>query len=217
MNSQRIVSQLQNVKHCGDGATARCPAHDDQLNSLKIDETSDRILLYCHAGCSIERICEAMGIGVRDLFLNSSNGRTHNVNGGAPRPGLTLAELAEAKGFTIDFLTQCGVGEEKNAVLFRYLTMSGQRAARQRLRTSLKAGFLWTKGEGHPIPYGLWRLGEARKRGVSESVSGRGRIRLAYSVATWLYRRGNSRREQLRAAPGAAPRRLRSGLYRSRK
>jgi 5S rRNA maturation endonuclease (ribonuclease M5) len=48
---------------------ARCPAHDDHHPSLSICLGEDgRILLYCHAGCSLEAICAAMHIEVRDLF-----------------------------------------------------------------------------------------------------------------------------------------------------
>jgi hypothetical protein len=77
-----------------------------------------------------------------------------------------LPQFAAAKGFDIEFLSQHGVAEEGNVLKFRYLTSTGQRASRQRLRLSLNGDkkFAWTKGEGRPVPYGLWRLAEGRRR-----------------------------------------------------
>lgn len=49
--------------------SARCPAHNDRSPSLSITEGRDgRVLLFCHAGCDIDEIAEALGIEIRDLF-----------------------------------------------------------------------------------------------------------------------------------------------------
>jgi putative DNA primase/helicase len=57
------LNKFANVKKVGDRWSARCPAHDDQHNSLSIKlEANGRLLLYCHAGCSYEDICRAAGI-----------------------------------------------------------------------------------------------------------------------------------------------------------
>jgi hypothetical protein len=56
-----VLSQLANVKPGGNGWTARCPAHDDQHNSLSIGEGIDgKILLNCHAGCKFDQIIERL-------------------------------------------------------------------------------------------------------------------------------------------------------------
>lgn len=47
-----------------------CPAHDDSSPSLSVKDGEDRVLVYCHAGCSIEAITEALGIKVSDLFYD---------------------------------------------------------------------------------------------------------------------------------------------------
>ena len=52
---------------------ARCPAHDDSSPSLNIQEAKDKLLLHCHAGCSIEQVCEAVDVSMRDLFNASDN------------------------------------------------------------------------------------------------------------------------------------------------
>lgn len=41
---------------------ARCPCHDDKNASLHVTQTPERVLLHCFAGCSYERILEALGI-----------------------------------------------------------------------------------------------------------------------------------------------------------
>ncbi|HKN13407.1 MAG TPA: AAA family ATPase [Candidatus Binatus sp.] len=130
---------------------------------------NDRILVNCKgAGCTAETIVTAMGLSLADLFYQPRS----NSNGTPPRVGLTLDAFAKAKGFTIDFLSQHGIHEDKSALVFRYLTLDGQKAVRQRLRLSLAGDkkFLWSKADGRPIPYGLWRLDEERKRGVREVI-----------------------------------------------
>jgi hypothetical protein len=48
---------------------AKCPAHEDNNPSLSIGEGNDgRTLLHCHAGCTAEAICAAVGIRPSDLF-----------------------------------------------------------------------------------------------------------------------------------------------------
>lgn len=165
MTFGQVLSRLQNVKVCGEGRTARCPSHEDRENSLKADERDGRILFHCHAGCSVESICGAIGITVADLFLNSRNGHATNGNG-TSNPPLTLEAFGKRKGFTTEFLTLHGVAEERGVLKFPYGLMNGQKAPRQRLRTA--TGFLWSKGEGHPKPYGLQYIVDARKRGVQD-------------------------------------------------
>jgi hypothetical protein len=71
MTFDEILALLEGVKCTDDGATARCPAHDDRHASLSVGEGADgRILLHCHAGegCPLEAITAALGIAVTDLF-----------------------------------------------------------------------------------------------------------------------------------------------------
>jgi hypothetical protein len=65
-----VLSRLSNVAKLSRGWSALCPSHDDNMNSLSIDEGADgRALLYCHAGCSYKDVANALGISVRDLFV----------------------------------------------------------------------------------------------------------------------------------------------------
>lgn len=62
---QQLVGVVQRTK----GWMALCPAHDDTTPSLSIDEGDDgRLLLKCHASCTIDEICAAMRITKSELF-----------------------------------------------------------------------------------------------------------------------------------------------------
>jgi putative DNA primase/helicase len=64
-----VLSRLKGVKPCGNGYKAHCPAHDDQRQSLHVSEGEDgRVLIHCHAGCSVNDICRVLGIELKDLF-----------------------------------------------------------------------------------------------------------------------------------------------------
>ena len=89
------------------------------------------------------------------------------------KSGLTLREFGNAKGFDPEWLAGHGIHEEKNALVFRYLTMDGQKAARQRLRLALEASgnskkFIWSNRSGRPTVFGLWLLNGWLKAGLRD-------------------------------------------------
>src|SRR6185369_2000587 len=58
-----ILDKLSDVKRCGAGWSARCPAHEDHHPSLTVTEADNGlILMHCHAECSYEDICYALGL-----------------------------------------------------------------------------------------------------------------------------------------------------------
>lgn len=69
-----ILGRLKGVKKNGTGYTARCPAHDDQKNSLSVKTGDDgRILLHCFSGCTEkgqtpQRILGALGLNIQDIM-----------------------------------------------------------------------------------------------------------------------------------------------------
>src|SRR4051812_31383562 len=66
-----VISKLDGVRESGDGWSAKCPAHDDQQNSLSIGVgDGGKVLLHCHAGCPYERIAALVG-----LTANGNKGR----------------------------------------------------------------------------------------------------------------------------------------------
>jgi len=72
MNLEAILARLRGVRPNGNGYIAHCPAHEDRKPSLSIREEGGKLLLHCHAGCSTEQVCSALGIELSDLF--STNG-----------------------------------------------------------------------------------------------------------------------------------------------
>ena len=72
-----IATTFPSAKPSGDGHMAKCPAHEDRTASLSIGEWDDgRVLLTCHAGCSLEAILAAAHLEARDLFPQNGNGRS---------------------------------------------------------------------------------------------------------------------------------------------
>lgn len=171
MRINEFLSLLNNVKKSGSGWTARCPAHDDEHNSLSVSEKDGKILLHCFAGCDIRAIVQALGLEMKDLFLNSAPYRGGPARGGG---GITIESLAADKRLPVDFLRSLGVVQDSRFVKITYLLEDGSPAPRQRIRTALRAkdGSKWTKGDGKPVPYGLWRLAEAREAGYLVLVEG---------------------------------------------
>ena len=78
-----VLLKLPDATESGNGWTACCPAHEDSRASLSISEGDDRrALVYCFAGCSVEAVCEAVGLQTADLFPKSSTASTSTE----PRP-----------------------------------------------------------------------------------------------------------------------------------
>jgi hypothetical protein len=65
----RIISQLKGVSWSGTTANAVCPSHDDRKASLSVTLEAEKILMRCHSGCSIQTICNSLGVKVSELFL----------------------------------------------------------------------------------------------------------------------------------------------------
>lgn len=85
----RVHQLFPDAQQAGSGWIARCPAHDDRKPSLSIGVgEDDRLLLHCHAGCTVGAICSAAGIGVKDLFLPQQD--PPKMTATAPKAAVTL-------------------------------------------------------------------------------------------------------------------------------
>ena len=73
-STDNVRDRLDGVRPMGSGKwVALCPAHDDRHASLSIGEGGDgKVLLKCHAGCSVDDIISAMDIKMTDLFPQTS-------------------------------------------------------------------------------------------------------------------------------------------------
>jgi heme oxygenase len=100
MTTKEILARLRNAKETSSGWTACCPGHEDRQASLSISEGGEgRILLHCHAGCTLEGIVSALGITKADLFdRQASTGRPAAPPKAAPKkPRGIYATPAEAQ------------------------------------------------------------------------------------------------------------------------
>ncbi|GIK17956.1 MAG: hypothetical protein BroJett004_01200 [Planctomycetota bacterium] len=82
----RILTALREHGHeprkAGAGWCCKCPAHDDRNPSLSIHAGDDgRALVNCHAGCTVDAVCGAIGLRPADLFTPDPSRR----NGHAPK------------------------------------------------------------------------------------------------------------------------------------
>lgn len=68
-SSSRVEEALR-AKRCSTNAKGmwQCPAHDDGNPSLSVKGAADRVLIYCHAGCSTPAVLAALGLRFCDLF-----------------------------------------------------------------------------------------------------------------------------------------------------
>jgi hypothetical protein len=161
-----------------------CPAHRDETPSLQVSEKDGKLLVKCFGGCSQEAVIEALK--ARNLWPISEKNKKYKGNktngegrNGATPPGLTLAELAKAKGFQVDGpkgLMAWGVAQQKyrSATVVRvpYFSPDGQEVAvRYRKALSGDNRFSWRKGDKVQL-YGLWRLREIQEAGWVLLVEG---------------------------------------------
>lgn len=66
---ERLATTGNTPKRSGSAWAAKCPAHPDGNPSLSINEGRDgNAILYCHAGCELGDILQALNLEMTDLF-----------------------------------------------------------------------------------------------------------------------------------------------------
>ena len=172
-----ILSLLQNVTKTGDGWKACCPAHEDSNPSLSIKEGADgRVLVHCHAAaCTIDQICEKVGLKTADLFPKSppvststeprrSQRKEGNRRPGEPKPdgevfgssGKAVAELERQKRRKADrSWTYLDADGEPVGIILRWDLPGGKKD----IRPVSRHPDGWRIG-GMPDPRPLYRLPE---------------------------------------------------------
>ena len=167
-----LLSHLEGVKRSANGYVAKCPGHDDKVASLSVGAGADgKVLINCFAGCDTRDIVSAVGLEMSDLFPP----REESEENRPPRRRLSVEDLAHDKGLPAEFLRSVGVEDHpRGSVVIRYFDMAGYPTPRQRLRAALSAknGSRWLQGDGEVVPYGLNRLGDAKKEGYVVIVEG---------------------------------------------
>jgi hypothetical protein len=67
-----LLEHLKGVKKYGERYAAHCPAHLDMSPSLSLSRGKDgRALVHCYAGCETRDVLTAVGLDMRDLFLDN--------------------------------------------------------------------------------------------------------------------------------------------------
>jgi hypothetical protein len=92
MKADVLLSRLEKVKRTGNGVwMARCPAHDDKNPSMSVRELDDgKVLVRCHAECSVEQILGAVGLDFDALFPEKIDHRSPPVR--RPYPAADVLE-----------------------------------------------------------------------------------------------------------------------------
>lgn len=162
-----------------------CPAHTDENPSFFITSTNnDKLLWKCLAGCSQSAVIEALKSqslrqSAEKLKVETGKKSVGNQCNTAAVPGLTLEELAKAKGLQIDgpkglraWGVACVKRQGATVISIPYMNEAGEVAAvRYRLSLDGAQRFSWRKGD-KMLLYGLWRLPEIRKAGWVLLVEG---------------------------------------------
>lgn len=138
MPAPAVLSHLKGIRGGNGKWTAKCPAHDDRRSSLSVSESQDgKVLLHCHAGCSIEQILEALELEAKDLF--SDNG--------------SKSEIIATYDYT----------DEDGKLLYQVVRFF-PKDFRQR-RPDGAGGYIWSLGKTRRVLYRLPQVLEAVKSG----------------------------------------------------
>ena len=154
MNAETVRSAFRcgnNYCICYKGGNTHCPAHADNSPSLTITDGGDKLLYKCHAGCSQDKIIQALQ--AKDL---------HRVPDTPDRDPVavtyTVDQYSEEKRIPkiileSDFL----LANEGGRIKIPYFDQEGKLAC-TRYRSAGKS-FRWKRGDDkNIILYGLWRM-----------------------------------------------------------
>lgn len=164
---QHVLSRLKGVKTHGDSWVARCPAHGDRNPSLSVSVGGDgRVLLHCHAGCTLNAIVASIGIAARDLFPDTSPYRpSTNGNGKhAPEPEAVAKALNQDRPVLVKSYDYV---DEDGALLYqacRYKKPDGSKTFRQR-KPDGNGGWTYKLEGARLVPYRLPEVIEAAAMG----------------------------------------------------
>lgn len=137
-----IAGRFAPVKKTRTGWSTQCPAHEDTNPSLSIGiGHENKVIIYCHAGCSSESVVKAFGIEMTDLFPDS-------------KPDLVESKKSQ-------FVTKYEYFDETNKLLF-VVRRYEPKSFRPYLPGAAYAGLA---EDTRRVPYHLPQLLEAVKNG----------------------------------------------------
>jgi len=148
-----IAGRLQNARRSGEGWQACCPSHNDTNASLSISRGDDgRVLLHCHAGCSLAEICNAMDVRIAGLMPTDLAPTSMAPHG----EGYTGGSRAGRTGGRPEIVATYDYCDETGSLLFQVLRMH-PKDFRQR-QPEAGGGWKWSTRGVRPVPYRLPQL-----------------------------------------------------------
>lgn len=79
MNKNDFLNYFKGLKNTSKNQwVALCPAHNDHKPSLSIkyDESNDKIILHCFAGCDVQEILCSIGLKMKDLYPDNTTNKS---------------------------------------------------------------------------------------------------------------------------------------------
>ena len=180
--TETVLSALRDLGHnpksTHDGWQCCCPAHEDRTPSLSIKVGDDGCaLVHCHAGCSIDSICEALKLTKAELFThnNTVNAQRNPKVRATPKqpPKLfgsakaALEELEKRKGKRSANWVYRNAKGEPVGIIARWDKSEGGKEIRPISR--IDDGKSWISG-GMTLPRPLYRLPELLEAPASTLV-----------------------------------------------
>ena len=156
MNAREVAEIIQaRTGHTagwkGNKLSTRCPAHDDKNPSLAITEGKEgRVLLTCHANCTIESVCESVGLKLSDLMparpSTQEEARAHS-------PGKETAVYPYVN--------------KQGEVLFEVVRYTPKGFRQRRPDTAHPGRYIWSLGDVRRVPF---RLTEVIRAGSASGL-----------------------------------------------
>jgi hypothetical protein len=71
MRAAELADRIPGAVQFGEKWKACCPAHQDRRPSLTFKDGDKCVLLKCFAGCTLDAICQVLGLRPSDLFFDA--------------------------------------------------------------------------------------------------------------------------------------------------
>jgi hypothetical protein len=158
-----LLSKLKGAKKTKGGWSARCPAHEDGKASLSVAAGDDgRALVKCHAGCTAQAVCEALGLALRDLmperndpipYIGASREKPKPHGKVFPTASAAVEEMEARRGARSGLWTYHNNAGEPVGVVVRWNLADGKKD----IRPVSRSADGW-RIEAMPEPRPLYRL-----------------------------------------------------------
>ncbi|MCC7014864.1 MAG: DUF3987 domain-containing protein [Planctomycetes bacterium] len=124
----QILERLDAVRPTPGGYSARCPAHDDKNPSLSVWlDSSGRVCLKCHAGCSTDVVWAQIGLDPSDKPLGK---RAGTAQGNVSKPPRTFGTPSDAETAILTSVRRTLGDEARISGRWPYTNLAGEEVFR---------------------------------------------------------------------------------------